>query len=42
MNNKEFYEWLDSCPGYWEVNDEGEGYIVVSFPTQEYEEDESC
>ncbi len=47
MNKKEFFEWLETCPTHkWEVNDEfgdiGAGYIVVSFPTQEDEEDESC
>jgi len=43
MDRQEFFEWLETCPTHkWEVNDEGEGYIVVSFPTQEYEENESC
>jgi hypothetical protein len=49
MDKKEFFEWLETCPTHkWEVNDEfedgfGAGYIVVSFPTEEEdEEDESC
>jgi hypothetical protein len=45
MNKKEFFEWLETCPTHkWEVNDEfgdiGAGYIVVSFPTEEEEEEE--
>ena len=44
MNKKEFFEWLETCPTHkWEVNDEfgdiGAGYIVVSFPTEEDEEE---
>lgn len=44
MNKKEFFEWLETCPTHkWEVIDEF-GVIVVSFPTEEEEdeEDESC
>jgi len=36
MDNKEFYEWLETCPTHkWEVSDEFEGYIVVSFPIED-------
>ena len=47
MDRQEFFEWLETCPTHkWEINDEfgdiGAGYIIVSFPTQEYEENESC
>jgi hypothetical protein len=46
MNKKEFFEWLETCPTHkWEVNDELEftdvlEYIVVSFPTEEEDEEE--
>jgi hypothetical protein len=45
MNKKEFFEWLETCPTHkWEVNDEfgdiGAGYIVVSFPTEEEDEED--
>jgi hypothetical protein len=47
MNKKEFFEWLETCPTHkWEVNDEfgdiGAGYIVVSFPTEEEDEEDVC
>ena len=48
MDKKEFFEWLETCPTHkWEVNDEfgdgfGAGYIVVSFPTEEEDEEEEA
>ena len=48
MNKKEFFEWLETCPTHkWEVNDELEftdvlEYIVVSFPTEEEDEEEEA
>ena len=50
MTREEFFEWLETCPTHkWEVNwdsTEGEdgqpasGFIRVSFPTHEEEEEE--
>jgi len=45
MDRQELFEWLETCPTHkWEVNDEfgaiGGGYIVVSFPIIEEEEED--
>ncbi len=40
MDRKEFFEWLETCPTHkWEITHEEYGHVVVSFPTDE-EEDE--
>lgn len=40
MSREEFFEWLDKCPTHkWEITHEGYGHVVVSFRTDEEEED---
>jgi hypothetical protein len=41
MTREEFFKWLDKCPTHkWEVTSDGFGYVVVSFPTDEEEEED--
>tara|TARA_R110000764_G_scaffold125950_1_gene213423 strand:+ start:1177 stop:1305 length:129 start_codon:yes stop_codon:yes gene_type:complete len=40
MTRKELFEWLATCPTHkWEITAAADGYVVVSFPTQEEEEE---
>jgi hypothetical protein len=47
MTRTEFFEWLNKCPTHkWEITADEYGYVVagkffvVSFPTDEEEEDD--
>jgi hypothetical protein len=40
MTREEFYEWLNTCPTHnWELTADEYGFVAVSFPTQEDEEE---
>ena len=42
MTREEFYEWLNTCPDgtyKWELTADEHGFVAVSFPTQEDEEE---
>ena len=40
MTREEFYEWLNTCPTHkWEVAADEYGFVAISFPTQEDEEE---
>tara|TARA_R110002124_G_scaffold69481_1_gene186836 strand:- start:1575 stop:1700 length:126 start_codon:yes stop_codon:yes gene_type:complete len=41
MTREEFFEWLGTCPTHkWNIIDDEHGYVRVSFPTHEEEEEE--
>ena len=43
MDRKEFFEWLDTCPTHkWDIAADEQGFVVVSFPNEEEEEEEAA
>ncbi len=41
MTRTEFFEWLNECPSHkWSITADELDYVVVSFPTDEDEEEE--
>jgi hypothetical protein len=41
MTREEFFNWLDDCPTHkWEITCDEYGYVIVSFPTIEKEEED--
>jgi hypothetical protein len=42
MTREEFFEWLNTCPTHkWDVTADEYGFVSVSFPTIEEEEEEN-
>tara|TARA_Y100000385_G_scaffold278445_1_gene326713 strand:+ start:512 stop:640 length:129 start_codon:yes stop_codon:yes gene_type:complete len=40
MDREEFFEWLETCPTHkWETTHDEHGHVVVSFPTDEEDEE---
>ena len=42
MNRKEFFEWLETCPTHkWNIAADENDHVVITFPTDENDEEES-